>query len=125
MLKNRVYRTFLWSFIYYALVIFCIFYLEKKVEIKNWDVIWVFVPLVFIACSSESFSKKQIENNKALQPYNYIDFSAKGLAYIFSQLIYRHIAQDIFFWLCFVIILCLLICSIICDILMISSYKKQ
>ncbi len=122
-MDKRSHRAIVWNIIYYVLIIFCTFYLKEKLEIKNWNVIFVFLPLIFLAFSTESFSK--IGNCKVFTPYNYIDFSSKVVAFIFSQLIFRHIVQGVLFWLCLSGIIFCVIISIVCSIFMIVHNKKQ
>ncbi len=125
MLYHRARRTILWNILYYLLSLFCTFYLIKKVAILNWDVILVFLPLVLVAFSTETMSIKYEQDLKILRPYSIIDLIFKLLAYISSQLIYRHIAGGAFFWICICQFSICVVVSIICSILMIKRASNK
>lgn len=100
MVYRRAKRSILWIIIYYGVSLFAIFYLKEIEIINNWNVIWVFLPLLVLTFSSETIAVKRLQDGrKILTPYSYIDFASKFLAYICSQLIYRHIAVGVFFCL--------------------------
>ena len=89
-----VFRSVIWNLCFYGGCVFCVFYLKNKIEIKNFDVIFVFLPLIFLSFSTECF---KIENFKIL---TCLDFVIKILAYILSQFIFRHIAVGLYFRIC-------------------------
>lgn len=92
--KQTKIRSLIWNLCFYGGCFFCVFYLKNKIEIKNFDVIFVFLPLIFLAFSTECF---KIKNFKVL---TLLDFVIKILAYILSQLIFRRIAIGPYFWIC-------------------------
>lgn len=96
----------------------------RKEIILNWDVVLVFLPLVLIAFSSETLSIRHKSNCKILRPYNFVDIFFKFLAYISSQLIYRHIVKGAFFWISIIIFAICVVISIICSIFMIKLSKE-
>lgn len=61
---RRAKRAVIWNILYYAAILFSTFYLVKKDVLLNWDVTLVFLPLFFVACSSETLSLKR---NRILQ----------------------------------------------------------
>ena len=65
----RAKKSIIWSVFFYATSLFAILYLKEKEEILNWDTVFVFIPLIFLAFSSESFSKSLKDEIKKLRPY--------------------------------------------------------
>lgn len=121
-LNARAVRAIVWNILYYAACIFAIFYLKDKQEILNWDVAVVFLPLIFLACSTEIFSKGKDKAN--FRPWNYIDCAAKVLAYVMAQLIFRRIVPDDLLWLCVEAFVSFLALSAACCFFMIKDSKK-
>lgn len=124
MFKSRAERAIVWDILYYSLCLFDVFYLKGKEEILNWDVVLVFLPLVLLGISSETFPFGRGKSNKGLKPYCFIDFISKLLAYVWSQLIFRHLAKDIYFWLCLCLIGVSFIVSVVCFVLMIRRSRE-
>ena len=86
-------RAYLWSALYYASIIFAMFYLRNKVEIKNRNMVFVFLPLLILAISSETMSRNTKDrelNTKILLPYSLIDFILKIIVCAIAQLIHRN-----------------------------------
>lgn len=124
MYSNRAKRAIIWNILYYVLCMVGIFYLKGKEKILNWDVMLVFLPLVILAISSETFPIMRKKGDKGLKPYCFIDFISKVLAYIWSQLIYRHIVNNLYFWIFLCLIAVSFVVSIVCSILMIKQLSK-
>ena len=122
-LNAKAMRAVLWNILYYAACFFAIFYLKDKPEILNWDVAAVFLPLIFLACSTEIFSKGK--GKADFKPWNYFDFAAKVLAYVMAQLIFRRIVPDELLWLCAEAFVTFLALSAVCCFIMIIISKKS
>lgn len=116
-------RAVLWNILYYAACFFAIFYLKDKSEILNWDVAAVFLPLIFLACSTEIFSKGKDTVN--FKPWNYIDFAGKMVAYVMAQLIFRRIVPEELLWLCVEAFVTFLALSAVCCFIMIKISKES
>lgn len=117
--REKLVRAAIFSLLYYAACILAIFYLKDKQEILNWDVVLVFLPLVFLACSTEIFSKgKGTVNSK---PWSYIDLAAKVLAYIVAQFIFRGMAKDIWAWVCISLFALFMCVWVVCFALMVKN----
>ncbi len=114
-------RAILWTILYYSACIFAIFYLKEKQEILNWDVAVVFLPLVFLACSTEILSKGRGTVN--FKPWSYIDFAAKVLAYIAAQFIFRGMAKDVWVWICLSLFALIMCVSFVCFAIMVKNTK--
>ena len=113
--KGLTIRCFVWNLCFFALCLFCIFYLKDKPQIKNFDIIPVFLPLVFLAFSTEIFKVKQ------LKIYGIADFVLKILAYIFAQLIFRRIVFAAGFWVCLALFF---VCFLACFAISIATWRK-
>ena len=118
-MKNRAIRSIAWNLFHYAVNLFAIFYLKEKSEILNWDVLLVFLPLVALAGSTETFPVLKF------RPYCYLDFTAKCFAYVFSQLIYRHIAENVFFPICLVLFFLSAIGSALCTVMIFKRFHDM
>ena len=114
--KNLAIRCFIWNLFFFALCLFCVFYLKDKPEIKNFDIIPVFLPLVFLAFSTEMFKVK------AFHIFAIADFTLKVLAYVFAQLIFRRIVMHTGFWVCLSLFF---ICFLICFAFSIITWQKS
>lgn len=121
---RRAKRAIIWNILYYSLSLFCTFYLREKQNIVNWDVVLVFLPLIIVGCSSETISINREQESKVLRPYCFIDLITKFIAYINSQLIYRHIAEDLFFWMSISLFSMCVVVSLLCSWRMIKRSKK-
>lgn len=119
---RRAKRAVIWNILYYAAILFSTFYLVKKDVLLNWDVTLVFLPLFFVACSSETLSLKR---NKVLSPFCFIDFPFKLLAFISAQLIYRHIVADVYVGICITLLFICSAVSFVCSVLMIIRSKNK
>ena len=104
--KKAALRSIIWNLCFYGLCVFCVFYLKSKLEIKNFDVLFVFLPLIFLAFSTEDFKTKKF---KIL---NIVDFVIKILAYSLSQLVFRRIAIGPYFWICIIFLFICFVFSI-------------
>lgn len=111
-------RSVIWNVCFYGLCIFSAFYLKDKSEIKNFDVIFVFLPLIFLAIPTESLGIKKF---KIL---TISDFVIKILAYILSQLIYRRIVAAPYFWVCIASLFACCAFSLITSIVLFFKTKK-
>ena len=119
--RGKLVRAAIFGLLYYAACILAIFYLKDKQEILNWDVVLVFLPLIFLACSTEIFSKgKGTVNSK---PWSYIDLAAKVLAYIAAQFIFRGIAKDVWAWICLSLFALIMCVSVVCFAIMVKNTK--
>ena len=125
MYKTLSIRSLLWNVLYYTFCVFAIFYLLKKDEIINWDVSFVFIPLIFLAFSTETLSKKSKDRFQSLRPYNYIDFVLKIITFIITQLIIRKIIISTLLWICICAVFFMCISSIVCSIVMIAKQSKN
>lgn len=125
MLVNYTKRAFLWCVLYYGLIIFSVFYLREKIGIINWDMTFVFVPLLFLAISSESMTRKKELNAKILRPYSILDFSIKCVVYILAQLAYRRILIGTFFYIDFAVIVIALLVSLFAEFMMLRIAKRN
>ena len=114
--KGLTIRCFVWNLCFFALCLFCIFYLKDKFEIKNFDVVSVFLPLIFLAFSTELFKVK------ALRIYAIADLILKILAYVLAQLIFRRIAMYAGFWICFALFF---VCFWACFAISIITWRKS
>lgn len=77
------------------------FYLVKFDEIKNWNGLLVFLPLLIIAVSSETMTRnKELKANR-VKPYSIIDFMLKILVYILAQVAYRRLLNENMFFVLF------------------------
>lgn len=119
--RGKLVRAAIFGLLYYAACILAIFYLKEKQEILNWDVVLVFLPLIFLACSTEILSKGKDTVN--FKPWNYIDFAAKVLAYIVAQFIFRGIAKDVWAWICLGLFALFMCVSVVCLALMVKKSK--
>lgn len=124
MQRKRARRAIIWDLLYYGFCLFAIFYLIDKNEIKNWDTIFVFIPLIFLGCSTETLSKTNCKGNFLLSPYCYIDFCTKVISYIVAQIMFRRIVRDIYLEICCSVIVGLMIVSVVCAVFMIKRSKK-
>lgn len=118
---GKLVRAAIIGLLYYAACILAIFFLKDKQEILNWDVVLVFLPLVFLACSTEIFSKGR--GNENYKPWSYIDFAAKVLAYIAAQFIFRGMAKDALAWVCIGLFALFMCVSVVCLALMVKNTK--
>ncbi len=119
--RGKLVRAAIFSLLYYVACILAIFYLKDKQAILNWDVVLVFLPLVFLACLTEIFSKgKGTVNSK---PWSYIDFAAKVLAYIAAQFIFRGIAKYVWAWICLSLFALIMCVSVVCFAIMVKNTK--
>lgn len=120
---SKLVRAAIFGLLYYAACILAIFYLKDKQEILNWDVVLVFLPLVFLACSTEIFSKGR--GNENYKPWSYIDFAAKVLTYIVAQFIFRGMAKDVWCWICLSLFALIMCVSVVCFALMAKNTKDR
>ena len=75
------------------------FYLVEFVEIKNWNMFFVFFPILLIAISSETMTRNKNLQPQRAKPFSLIDFILKIIAYILSQIGCRRVMVDnIFFY---------------------------
>ena len=117
--KNLMIRYFVWNMCFYLLCIFCIFYLKDKPSIANFNVLLVFLPLIFLAFSTEIFKVKKFKI------FGIANFVVKVLGYVFAQLIFRRIAHGTGFWLCLALFLiCFGVSISICCMILAKSKKK-
>ncbi len=114
-------RAFIWCAIYYLLNTIAMCYLTFRAQILNWDTLLVFLPLLFLAFSSESLIKAK-ENN--LYPYSAIDFLAKGAAFIFAQLVYRRLMTGLV-WIPIVLFILCIALSLFCEYMMKKKNMQQ
>ena len=118
---SKLVRAAIFGLLYYAACILAIFYLKDKQEILNWDVVLVFLPLVFLACSTEIFSKGR--GNENYKPWSNIDFAAKVLTYIVAQFIFRGMAKDVWCWICLSLFALIMCVSVVCFAIMVKNTK--
>lgn len=109
-------RGILWNLCFYAACVFCVFYLKNKAEIKNFDVILVFLPLIILGLSTECLRLKKFTGAAVL------DFIAKVIAFVLAQLMFRHIAVGVYFRTCLVGLLFCLTFSLSASI---TIYRKS
>ncbi len=109
-------RSIIWNLCFYGLCVFCVFYLKEKQKIENLDTIFVFLPLIFLAFSTECLKIKE------LRILTISDFGIKILAYVLSQLIFRKIAIGPYFWIC---IITLVVCFVFSFAFSIFIYLKE
>ena len=121
--RGKLVRAAIFSLLYYAACILAIFYLKDKQEILNWDIVLVFLPLVFLACSTEIFSKGKGTVN--FKPWSYIDFAAKVAAYIVAQFIFRGMAKDVWARVCIGLFALFMCVSVVCFALMVKNTKDR
>mgnify|MGYP001782979903 CR=1 FL=1 len=121
--RGKLVRAAIFGLLYYAACILAIFYLKEKQEILNWDVAVVFLPLIFLACSTEILSKGRGHEN--YKPWSYIDFAAKVLAYIAAQFIFRGMAKDIWVWICLSLFALIMCVSVVCFAIMVKNTKDR
>ena len=89
--KQTKIRSLIWNLCFYGGCFFCVFYLKNKIEIKNFDVIFVFLPLIFLAFSTECF---KIKNFKVL---TLLDFVWICIAFLFGCFAFSVISSIIIF----------------------------
>jgi hypothetical protein len=96
------------------------FYLVKFEEIKNWNVLLVFLPLLIIAISSEIMTRKKELRSDRVKPYSIFDFVLKILIYILSEVAFRKLLDEDMFFILFSLVLLLGIASFVCEVLMLK-----
>lgn len=122
MIKTLAGRALLWNILYYGSCVFAILYLLEKDEIINWDVTFVFIPLIFLACSTEALSKKC---SQTFKPYNYVDFILKIITFIITQLFIGKSIKSTLLWFCVGAVVFMFIISVILSITMMNRQKNK
>lgn len=107
------------------LIIISIFYLYPKETIKNWDGLFVFIPLLLLGISTETMSRNKKLNAKKLKPYSLLDFLVKIGAFIFAECIYRKLVGTVFICCFFGLLIIAFVCSIILDVKMLLIVKND
>lgn len=88
-LKGCALRAFLWSAIYYALIIAAAAYARGN-EFKDWYVLLIFVPLIALGASTEMLARRNLQIQPRLKSPAGVDLAAKGVTWIFFALACTH-----------------------------------
>lgn len=123
--KKYIYRSFVWNGLNLFFCIFNMFYLVKFDEIKNWNCVLVFLPLLIIAISSESMTRNKTLRSYRVRPYSLIDFVLKLFVFILSEIAYRKISEDKIFYILFFLIVLLGTVSFALEVLMLRKILKE
>ncbi len=89
-LKGCALRAFLWSAIYYALIIAAAAYARGN-EFIDWYVLLIFVPLIALGASTEMLARKNLIRQPRLKSPAGVDLAAKCAAWVFFALACTHI----------------------------------
>jgi magnesium-transporting ATPase (P-type) len=122
--RNCLYRAFVINVFYGISSLYALFYLVQFEEIKNWDCLVVFNPLIFLAFSSETMTGKQELKSYRVKPLNVIDFVLKCAVFIITEIGYRRLQIDGIFYGIVVLTIILLILSFVFEWIMLKSLSK-
>lgn len=123
--KRRAFRAFIWFALYYGLEIFIAAYLAQFEEITGVNAVLVFVPLIILAISTESMSKKMDGERINLRPWANVDFCAKALAFIFAQMIFRFPQNGALVIVMWVLVALCVVCSLTTEIVAIKKANRH
>lgn len=115
-------RTLLWTLAFYIVNVVAIVYLTKKDELKDADVLLVFVPVLLWACSTEIWGKRY--KRTAFYKYGVIDSICKALAFVCAELIYNKITLSAWYYVCLVLFCVFAVTSLVCTVKIMLCEKK-
>ena len=118
--RSRAIRAIFLSIAYYLFVFINIFMLKDKIDIKNWDVLYLFLPLIILGVSTESLLFDTL-TTRIVKIFAYMDLVSKGIGYLFHSLIIRHVLIGPWYYVGLSLVILSTIYSIICNIVMIAK----
>ena len=120
-MKRYVTRSTVWSVTFYALTIFAVCCLKSKDQIKGNESFLIFIPLLLLGVSSESFSKLF---SRRLRILGATDFCCKALAFILLVLPFSVSFLRKLFILRLVSVCVLFVISVAIEIVSVKLYDK-
>ena len=121
----RVKRAFVWCAAYYVLTFVSVLYLYPLENVKGWDGLLVFVPLLLLGISSETMTGKKTPLAQRIKRYAASNFSAKAVTFVLAECIYRKLVGETIGRCFFGGIACLCLCSVALEIKMFMIIKSD
>ncbi|MDR2201410.1 MAG: hypothetical protein LBP26_01385 [Clostridiales bacterium] len=123
--KRYIWRAFAINVVFVFFSYFALIYLVHIPDIKNWDMLFVFLPILIIAISSETMTKKAELRSFRVRPYNILGFCIKCAVYILVQIGFRRLVIDPLFFVILAIISALILTSFLFEWIMLKKLSKR